>query len=153
MIEGKLEAWEALAEKAREENRPIRPLASSSAPPGGVLLLGLTLLAVSLTYQALFVVAGGFPIYLWLSAAAGSGLLCIAYYLLRDVRKWRSFAVVQILVSCAVGGGVLLASGSLPTSLGEIISAGIGIAGAVISGANGIEKLSKLQKEHEGRAA
>ncbi|HEY3795338.1 MAG TPA: hypothetical protein VGM09_26220 [Bradyrhizobium sp.] len=151
MYDQKLNAWEATAEKAREEGRPIPPLIPSSSPLG-VLLLGLTLLAASLAYQALFVVVEGSPIYLWLSAVVGSCLLCIAYYLLRDVRKWRSFAVLQILVSCAVGAGVLFASGSLPTSLGEIISAGMGIVGAVISGADGIEKLSKLQKEHEGRA-
>ncbi len=131
----------------------VEPGSTPPLKPGGLLLAGLVFLCGSLAYQALFIVVGGFPVYVWLGVTAAIGLLGIAYYLFRDIRKWRSLAVLQVLLGCAGGTGVVLTTGGLPTSLSGIISAGIGSAGAVITVANGVEKLRKLRKEHEGREA
>jgi peptidoglycan/LPS O-acetylase OafA/YrhL len=122
--------------------------AYATPKPEHVLVAGLLVLCGSLAYQALFVVVGSFPIYLWLGAAASFALLGIAYYVFREIKKWRSLAVFQILLGCAGGAGALLASGSLPSSCGGIISAVMGIAGAVITVANGVEKLRKLPERH-----
>jgi hypothetical protein len=128
-----------------------------AAPVAGPLIAGLLVLCGSLAYRALFLVVEGFPVYLWLGlwlgAAFACGLLALAGWFLREIRKWRSVAVVQILVACAAGSGLILALIISPISLGGIISAVIGVGSAVFTAVNGIAKFSDLQRARESRPA
>jgi hypothetical protein len=144
VYDAKLDAWEAVAERAREEGRPIPAL--SHAPPGAFFLTGVAILIGSLLYQALFILVGPAPVYVWLGGAVCIGLLGGAYCALREIRKWRSLAVLQIVLACVGGMGTVFGGGHAPSTSTELIVAVLGAAGAVVTAANGFDKLLKLLK-------
>jgi hypothetical protein len=110
---------------------PIEPWQTYLATAffGGIGLFAL--------YQGLTIRIGGLPAYLWVGAGAACFTLGTALLWARDIRSWRSIAVLQVLLGCVVGALAWYASGDAAGKWG-------GIIGAIIAVADGLKNLREL---------
>jgi hypothetical protein len=107
---------------------------------GGAFFWGtvsLLYLGASAAYGALFLRIGEVPMYLGLSVAAVCLALGGSLFWLRDIRNWRSVAIVQILIAVIAG---TVAFFGVETLLSKII----GLVAATVTVANGIKRLREL---------
>ncbi len=145
---GRMEAWLDMVEYALERGERV-PDPPSTTP---LLVLAAAFWLVhagALAYHTLFLDVRGIPAYvvlgITLSGAASTAALGCAFWWFRDIKRWRSLAVLQILIGCALGTAAIfnyVISNYDPPIMTSLI-----VLGAAVTVANGCDKFSKLCTE------
>lgn len=116
---------------------PGEPETTSGEAIGGLLSAGLAVGFIWLcvaTFNALFVNVFGRPVYVILLVVVGLGAFGVAFYVLRDLRKSKIVAAIQVVIAIAAGTVAILGAATLPLQALAALAAGVVVA-------NGASKL------------
>lgn len=119
-------------------------VAAAFTTAGGAISL-LIILAASTAYNALFVRIGHVPVYIGLCVAFSCLILGAIVFWLRDLRGWRSVALVQIAVAASAGAFAYFSADGIGGRL-------IGLIAAAVTVANGIKRFSELTTNSSRRS-
>jgi hypothetical protein len=106
---------------------------------GPAMLAWLAFFYGAIAYRLLILQVKGVPIYLVAGAACLVLALSLILFFFRDVRNWRSAALIQILVAVAAGVGALFVTDN-------ILSQSLAILVAAVAASNGIARFVAIAR-------